>query len=99
MTPKNGEPLIAATQDFLTASYLMTFKDTFFDKTRATQIIASILVGPDANLVIEMPKPAIMKPVRLWTGKQIYSLIIKPNSKSPVDANLRCKGKQYKGRR
>ncbi|XP_075250352.1 DNA-directed RNA polymerase III subunit RPC1-like [Convolutriloba macropyga] len=96
VTPKNGEPVIAATQDFLTASYLMTFKDTFFDKSRAMQIIASILVGPDEHLRIELPKPAILKPVRLWTGKQIYSLIIKPNSTSPVKANLRCKGKQYK---
>ena len=98
MTPKNGEPVIAATQDFLTASYLMTFKDTFFDKSRAMQIIASILVGPDEHLRIELPKPAILKPVRLWTGKQIYSLIIKPNSTSPVKANLRCKGKQYKSK-
>lgn len=26
ITPRNGEPLIAATQDFLTASYLMTYE-------------------------------------------------------------------------
>ena len=29
-TPKNGEILVAATQDFLTASYLLTSRDTFW---------------------------------------------------------------------
>ena len=71
VTPKNGEPVIAATQDFLTASYLMTFKDTFFDKTRAMQIIASILVGPDEHLVIELPRPAIMKPIRYAYDRRV----------------------------
>jgi DNA-directed RNA polymerase III subunit RPC1 len=31
-TPRNGEPLVAATQDFLTASYLLTQRDVFFDR-------------------------------------------------------------------
>ncbi len=29
-TPKSGEPLVAATQDFLTAAFLLTRKDKFF---------------------------------------------------------------------
>lgn len=32
VTPRNGEPLVAATQDFLTASYLITQRDVFFDR-------------------------------------------------------------------
>lgn len=32
ITPRNGEPLVAATQDFLTGSYLVTQKDVFFSK-------------------------------------------------------------------
>lgn len=32
VTPRNGEPLVAATQDFLTASYLITQRDIFFDR-------------------------------------------------------------------
>lgn len=31
-TPRNGEPLVAATQDFLTAAYLITQRDIFFDR-------------------------------------------------------------------
>ena len=32
ISPKNGEPCIAATQDFLTSAFLMTQKDQFFSR-------------------------------------------------------------------
>ncbi|KAG2462619.1 RPC1 polymerase, partial [Polypterus senegalus] len=98
VTPRNGEPLIAAIQDFLTGAYLLTLKDTFFDRAKACQIIASILVGKDEKIKVCLPPPAILKPIRLWTGKQIFSLILKPSETCPVKANLRTKGKQYCGK-
>ncbi|XP_061665680.1 DNA-directed RNA polymerase III subunit RPC1 [Syngnathoides biaculeatus] len=98
VTPRNGEPLIAAIQDFLTAGYLLTLKDTFFDRSKACQIVASILVGKDEKVKIALPRPAVMKPMALWTGKQIFSLILKPSKDCPVKANLRTKGKQYCGK-
>ncbi|XP_063077819.1 DNA-directed RNA polymerase III subunit RPC1 [Engraulis encrasicolus] len=98
VTPRNGEPLIAAIQDFLTGAYLLTLKDTFFDRSKACQIVASILVGKDEKIKITLPRPAIMKPMTLWTGKQIFSLILKPGNASQVKANLRTKGKQYCGK-
>ncbi|XP_069719344.1 DNA-directed RNA polymerase III subunit RPC1 isoform X3 [Phaenicophaeus curvirostris] len=98
VTPRNGEPLIAAIQDFLTGAYLLTLKDTFFDRAKACQIIASILVGKDEKIKVRLPPPAILKPVTLWTGKQVFSLILKPSDDCPVKANLRTKGKQYCGK-
>uniref|UniRef100_W5LHZ8 DNA-directed RNA polymerase subunit n=1 Tax=Astyanax mexicanus TaxID=7994 RepID=W5LHZ8_ASTMX len=98
VTPRNGEPLIAAIQDFLTGAYLLTLKDTFFDRAKACQIVASILVGKDEKIKVTLPRPAIIKPMRLWTGKQIFSLILKPSQSCPVKANLRTKGKQYCGK-
>ncbi|XP_077989635.1 DNA-directed RNA polymerase III subunit RPC1-like [Glandiceps talaboti] len=95
VTPRNGEPLIAAIQDFITGAYLLTQKNTFFDRSRAAQIVASMLSGRDQKIHIDLPPPAIFKPVKLWTGKQIFSLILKPNKKCPIKANLRTKGKQY----
>ncbi|XP_067133403.1 DNA-directed RNA polymerase III subunit RPC1 [Centruroides vittatus] len=95
ITPRNGEPLIAAIQDFITGSYLMTQKDTFFDRTKASQIISTILAGTDITTEIELPPPAIWKPVALWTGKQIFSLILRPSKCYPILANLRAKGKSY----
>ncbi|KAI4807535.1 hypothetical protein KUCAC02_027338 [Chaenocephalus aceratus] len=98
VTPRNGEPLIAAIQDFLTGAYLLTLKDTFFERSKTCQLVASILVGHDEKVKITLPRPAIMKPMALWTGKQIFSLILKPNKECPVKANLRTRGKQYCGK-
>ena len=36
-TPKSGEPLVSATQDFLTAAFLMTKKDRFFNRAEFMQ--------------------------------------------------------------
>lgn len=97
VTPRNGEILIAAIQDFITAAYLLTRKDVFLSRSQAMRIISSILAFRDRKVKIELPHPAIMKPTILWTGKQIFSLILKPNRRCTIKANLRTKGKQYSG--
>lgn len=97
VTPKNGELLIAATQDFITGGYLLTQRDEFLTKEKAMQLASCMLAGPDANMNIDLPPPAIMKPRRLWTGKQIFSLILRPNNECPVKSNLMTKGKNYTG--
>ncbi|KAL3274960.1 hypothetical protein HHI36_019736 [Cryptolaemus montrouzieri] len=95
VTPRNGELLIAATQDFLTGGYLLSKKDTFLDYQHATQLAATLLAGRDTHINIDLPMPCIMKPKRLWSGKQIISLIFRPNKENPVKANLEAKGKAY----
>jgi DNA-directed RNA polymerase III subunit RPC1 len=37
------------------------------------------------------------QPLELWTGKQLFSMILRPNKKCPVKCNLRAKTKPYKG--
>lgn len=88
VTPRNGEPVIAAIQDFITASYLMTRKDTFFDRRQFTQICCYFA---DADLQIDIPPPTIWKPIRLWTGKQIFNVLMRPNKQSNVFVNVECK--------
>ena len=95
VTPRNGDLMIAATQDFLTGAYLLTQRDSFFNRGAVCQIITQILCGNDAGLRVHLPPPAIVKPERLWTGKQIFSLLLKPNRNSRVLANLETKGKSY----
>ena len=95
VTPRNGELMIAATQDFLTGGYLLTQKDSFFDRGKVCQIISQILAGDDKIMKIDLPPPCIVKPVQLWSGKQIFSLMLKPNRKCRVLANLVTKGKSY----
>lgn len=89
VTPRNGELLIAATQDFITGGYLLTQKDTFLNKSEVSQLISCLLAGTDTTMQITLPKPAILKPAIMWTGKQIFSVILRPNNKCPVKANLK----------
>ena len=84
-TPCNGSPLIAACQDFITGAYLLTHKDVFLPKSRAMQL--ATYMG-DGSEVIKLPPPAIMRPVQLWTGKQIASLILRPGPQSRLKLNL-----------
>ncbi|KAL2614065.1 hypothetical protein R1flu_025757 [Riccia fluitans] len=91
-TPKNGEILVASTQDFLTSSFLITRKDTFYDRGAFTQICS--FMG-DAVETIDLPTPAILKPMELWTGKQLFSVLVRPNAKSRVFVNLVVMEKNY----
>ena len=95
ITPHNGDIIIAATQDFLTGAYLITLKDSFFDRSSASSLLSSMSAYNDASLNFDLPTPAIIKPVKLWTGKQLFNLILKPNKHCPVKLNLRTKGKVY----
>jgi DNA-directed RNA polymerase III subunit RPC1 len=95
ITPRNGEIIIAATQDFLTGAYLITLRDTFFDRANTCRIVASMLSNDDSCTRISLPIPAILKPAKLWSGKQIISLLLRPNKSCPVIANLRTRGKSY----
>lgn len=57
-TPKNGEILVASTQDFLTSSFLITRKDTFYDRS-AFSLMCSYI--GDAMDPIDLPTPALLK--------------------------------------
>lgn len=73
----------------------MTHKDEMFDRETACQLISQFVAGRDVSTVIELPHPAILKPKVLWTGKQIFSLILKPSKSCKVYINLRAKNKKY----
>jgi DNA-directed RNA polymerase III subunit RPC1 len=91
VSPRNGEPVIAAIQDFITASFLLSQKDQFFDRRQFTQICSYLA---DADLQIDIPPPTIWKPVRLWTGKQVFNVLMRPNKKSNILVNVESKCNQ-----
>ncbi|KAI0473232.1 DNA-directed RNA polymerase III subunit RPC1 [Xylariaceae sp. FL0804] len=91
-TPKNGEPVIAATQDFITAAYVLSSKDNFFDRRTFTYLVQHMM---DGETHLDLPPPAILAPKRLWTGKQIFSMLMRPNKSSPVKINLDAKCREY----
>ncbi|KAF8516014.1 hypothetical protein BU17DRAFT_76736 [Hysterangium stoloniferum] len=88
VTPRNGQPIIAAIQDFITASFLLSRRDRFYDRRQFTQICSYFA---DAELHIDIPPPAILKPVRLWTGKQVLNCLMRPNKDSNIFVNVEAK--------
>ncbi|TVY56528.1 DNA-directed RNA polymerase III subunit RPC1 [Lachnellula cervina] len=94
-TPKNGEPIISATQDFITAAYLLSSKDNFFNRKTFTNYCMYMV---DGNEHLDLPPPAILKPEALWTGKQVFSILMRPNKQSPVKVNLDAKCRDYKAK-
>ena len=96
VTPRHGEPLITATQDFLTTSFLITQKDVLYDYEKFVQICCMF---NDADELLVIPQPCIFKPIKLWSGKQIMSMLLKPNNDTRwPDVNIQCKNKSYTGK-
>ena len=91
-SPKSGELLIASTQDFLDTCFLITQKDYFLDRTHFIRYCTYFNDGIEK---VEIPPPTIYKPKELWTGKQLFSVLLKPNNKYKIIINLKNKSKTY----
>lgn len=91
-TPKNGEILVASTQDFLTSSFLITRKDTFYDRATFSLMCSHMGDGMD---FVDLPTPALIKPIELWTGKQLFNVLLRPNASTRVYVNLTVKEKSH----
>ncbi|KYK64631.1 DNA-directed RNA polymerase III RPC1, partial [Toxoplasma gondii TgCatPRC2] len=96
VTPKNGEPLIAATQDFLSSSYMLTHKDVFLTRDQFCLICSYFTDGLSR---VDLPPPTILKPVELWTGKQVISVLLRPNRNSFVMVNFQLKEREFSAAR
>jgi DNA-directed RNA polymerase III subunit RPC1 len=90
VTPRNGEPIIAATQDFITGSFLLSRKDRFLTRQEFVQVLSYLAEGTEHY---DIPPPTIFRPVALWTGKQVFNLLMRPNKDSNVLVNLEAKCK------
>lgn len=73
ITPRNGEPIVAAIQDFITASYLVTSKNIFLDRSEFYHLICLMT---NAIEQVKIPAPCIIYPVELWSGKQVFTTLI-----------------------
>ncbi|KAK6046067.1 RNA polymerase Rpb1, domain 4 [Cooperia oncophora] len=75
----------------------MTHKDTFLDHS---ELHLSWITLPQNKRGFHLPTPAIVKPVKLWTGKQVFyfmlmDLVISNDLKNPVKLNLSAPNKSY----
>lgn len=72
VSPQSNKPVMGIVQDSLLGVMLFTLRDTFVE----LDVVMNLLMWIEYNGTI--PQPTIIKPKPLWTGKQLFSLII-PN--------------------
>lgn len=90
LTPRNGEPLVACTQDFITAMFILTSKEVFFTREEFGQTISSFIENFDHIKAL----PCIKRPVVLYSGKQVVEVLIRESIRlSLVDNNSSCNNK------
>ena len=66
-----SKPVMGIVQDALVAARMFTARDTFLDKAEMMNLLMHL---PSFDGVI--PQPAVMKPTPLWTGKQLFGLLL-----------------------
>lgn len=71
VSPQGNKPVMGIVQDTLLGCMLFTQRDTFLRRDLMMNMLMHV---GDWDGVI--PEPAIYKPEPLWTGKQIFSLIL-----------------------
>lgn len=84
LMPTSGKPIRGLIQDHCDAGVLLAARDKFFTLEDFVQL-AFLGIGPyigtgasaRKQLAFLTPVPAIMKPKRLWSGKQIFSVLFR----------------------
>lgn len=71
ISPQSNKPIIGLVQDSLVSVFLLTSKDTFLTRAQMMQLVMCV----QYPLFGALPLPAIWRPVPLWTGKQLFSLL------------------------
>eukprot|EP00116_Pleurobrachia_bachei_P001141 sb/3461403/ len=75
LVPKDGKPLGGLIQDHVVAGTLITQRGRFFTKDEYHHFVFMSLV--DSPRRIKLLPPSILKPVPMWSGKQIISTILR----------------------
>ncbi|XP_006111690.2 DNA-directed RNA polymerase I subunit RPA1 [Pelodiscus sinensis] len=92
LVPKDGKPLAGLIQDHMISGTSMTIRGCFFTREQYMELIYRGLTDKKGRVKI-LP-PAIMKPQRLWTGKQVVStLLLNVIPENQIPLNLSGKAK------
>ncbi|XP_061690930.1 DNA-directed RNA polymerase I subunit RPA1 [Syngnathoides biaculeatus] len=74
LVPKDGKPLAGLIQDHMVSGTWMTIRGCFVTRDQYTELVYRGLTDKPGRIKI-LP-PAILKPQKLWTGKQVVSTIL-----------------------
>src|SRR5437879_952774 len=82
LSPRYGGPIIGAIRDSLTSAFLLTQKSTMLTRHDVTKLLSA------ANYEGPTPEPSVSKPEELWTGKQIFSIVLPKGFNFVAKSNL-----------
>jgi len=76
IAPTNGKPLRGLIQDHIVMGVILTKRDTFLPRADYMHLLylAGISIGIHDKL--QVIEPAIVRPLPLWTGKQLISTLL-----------------------
>lgn len=92
LVPKDGTPLSGLIQDHMVSGVRLTVRGKFFSREDYMQLVYSAIADTHGELIL-LP-PAIVKPVALWSGKQIVSTVIinmTPRGKARINLTASAK--------
>ena len=105
IVPTSGRPLRGLIQDYVVSGVYLTARSTMFTKAVFQELIYislhNVLASKFVKEIVKVP-PAIIKPVQLWTGKQVVTVILKSlltaneirtSQKGKIGLNLTSKSK------
>jgi DNA-directed RNA polymerase I subunit RPA1 len=72
LVPKDGTPLAGLIQDYMVSGVWLTIRGQFFTQVDYEQLVYAALV--DHPTRVQQLLPSILKPERLWSGKQVFIL-------------------------
>eukprot|EP00923_Selenidium_pygospionis_P013190 GHVN01022799.1.p1 GENE.GHVN01022799.1~~GHVN01022799.1.p1 ORF type:complete len:1251 (+),score=87.32 GHVN01022799.1:3-3755(+) len=90
LSPRSGQTAVALLQDMVTAAYLLTSKNVFYTQEEFGSVCGLFL---DSSAWVASPA-AILKPRRLWTGKQVVDAALNPR-RAHLDVFLRTKTRSW----
>ncbi|XP_060534610.1 DNA-directed RNA polymerase I subunit RPA1 isoform X2 [Cylas formicarius] len=92
LVPKDGTPLSGLIQDHMIAGVRLSLRGSFFNKADYEQLVFQAL-SHKVDRIKTLP-PYIIKPIPLWSGKQVLSTVIInviPKDQEPINLNATSK--------
>ncbi|GIQ86444.1 DNA-directed RNA pol I, largest subunit, partial [Kipferlia bialata] len=85
VTPTAGNPVRGLIQDHVVAANRMCFRGTFITRDEFCQLVTVGRHVLDPKAKVEVPAPAILFPEPLYSGKQVFTALLKMSTKgAPV---------------
>jgi len=98
LNESDGGAIIGLVQDGLLGAYLTTARDAFFTRDEAEQMLMNAAVNAPHVEAKCLPTPALVKPMALWTGTQLVSLLL-PQALTYTQGDVYvCRGTMLTGR-